>query len=400
LKITLFTFYYPPDLSAGSFRAVALINALSRKINHKDELHVITTHPNRYASFEVSANDKEKFNNITIHRIKIPSHHSGMISQSYAFFRYAISAFSICKKIKPNFLIGTTGRLMTGILTGITANRLGCKYFIDLRDIFSEAISDIFSQKNILIGSILKVVFFNLEKKLVIHSAGVNVVSEAFPEYFQLKGINTSHWTFFPNGVDKEFINLKVKKNINHNEVKTILYAGNIGSGQGLDIVLPEIAKEIGNDYVFIVIGDGGKKNNLVERIRKNNIRNIKVVAPVSRSVLIDYYKKSDFLFLHLNCFPAFRRVLPSKIFEYGAIGKPIIAGLSGYSAKFMKDHLPYASIFEPGDFQAASDSILEISELIDDNIINDFIQNFSREILMNQMAEHILKTIHSVKPN
>ena len=54
VKILLFTFYYPPDLSAGSFRAVALIEALSKKISSEDELHVVTTHPNRYFSHKVT----------------------------------------------------------------------------------------------------------------------------------------------------------------------------------------------------------------------------------------------------------------------------------------------------------------------------------------------------------
>ena len=53
MKIVLFTFYYPPDLSAGSFRAVALVEALSKKISLEDELHVVTTHPNRYATHQV-----------------------------------------------------------------------------------------------------------------------------------------------------------------------------------------------------------------------------------------------------------------------------------------------------------------------------------------------------------
>ncbi|MDC0198477.1 glycosyltransferase WbuB, partial [Candidatus Thioglobus sp.] len=82
MKIVFFTFYYPPDLSAGSFRSVALAQALSRKIDSNDELHVITTHPNRYASYREAANNIELDGNITIHRILAPSHRSGMLSQT------------------------------------------------------------------------------------------------------------------------------------------------------------------------------------------------------------------------------------------------------------------------------------------------------------------------------
>jgi len=96
LKIIFFTFYYPPDLSAGSFRAISLVKALSKKICSNDELHIITTHPNRYSSHKVLAKDIELNGNIVIHRMMAPNHHSSMISQSRTFYAYAVSAYRLC----------------------------------------------------------------------------------------------------------------------------------------------------------------------------------------------------------------------------------------------------------------------------------------------------------------
>ena len=45
-----------------------------------------------------------------------------------------------------------------------------------------------------------------------------------------------------------------------------------------------------------------------------------------------------------------FERVLPSKLFEYGAFDKPIIAGVGGYAAEFLKEHLSNTILFSPGD--------------------------------------------------
>ena len=49
----------------------------------------------------------------------------------------------------------------------------------------------------------------------------------------------------------------------------------------------------------------------------------------------------TDVLFLHLNDYSAFRKVIPSKIFEYAATGKPIVAGVSGYAAEFLRHENP-----------------------------------------------------------
>jgi glycosyltransferase involved in cell wall biosynthesis len=395
MKIVFFTFYYPPDLSAGSFRSVSLAQQLSNKLRMGDELHIITTHPNRYASHKVKAKDIELFGKIIIHRIPLPNHQGGIITQVKAFCVYFILAYRLTKKLNPDFLIGTSSRLMTGILTGYSGYRLRCKFFIDIRDIFSETISDLFSRKSKNLGVLFKFFFSFLEKKLYSSASGVSVVSKGFPEYFAKNDIDTSRWTFFPNGVDKEFQKIEIKKSSRINSRKTILYVGNIGSGQALETILPDVAKKLQNNYDFIVIGDGAMINILRTEIKKNDIDNIRIIPPVSRIELINYYQESDLLFLHLNDIPAFQRVLPSKIFEYAVFGKPIIAGTKGYSANFIKENIPHASIFDPGNVYQCLECIeMAKSTTIDKKKIELFIKKYAREKIMNDMTSHILNIV------
>ena len=395
MKIVFFTFYYPPDLCAGSFRSVSLARELSKKLNSGDELHIITTHPNRYASHKVKASDIELDGKIVVHRIAVPGHKGGMLSQVRTFSVYFLSAHRLSKKLNPDFLIGTTSRLMTGILTGWSAYRLNCKYFLDVRDIFSETISDLFSRKNKIFGAVSKFLFSFLERRLFNGASGVNVVSEGFPEYFSKEGINVSNWTFFPNGVDKEFQKLQLTKQNKTKINRTILYVGNIGSGQALESILPEVAEKLGDGYRFLVVGDGGMRAALTKGIKDKGIHNIEVLPPVKRSELIGYYEEADILFLHLNDMPAFRRVLPSKIFEYAAFGKPIIAGVSGYSAKFMRDNVPHAIVFDPGNVNQCEAAIRKGQSLsADTSQIDIFIKEYARENIMEEMASHILTTL------
>ena len=392
MKIVFFTFYYPPDLCAGSFRAAALVKALTKKLRDNDQLHVITTHPNRYASHRVKAKDIEVNGNITIHRIAVPTHQSGMISQIRTFSVFAFTAFKLCRKLKPDFLIGTTSRLMTGVLTGLSARLINRNYYLDLRDIFSETISDLLARKNKFIGSIAKSIFSFIEKRLFNGAAGVNVVSEGFPEYFRAEGIDTTHWSFFPNGVDQEFMNFSPANENNPQSVKTILYAGNIGSGQGLEIIIPSIAKRLGDNYRFVIVGDGGTTTLLKEAILQEGVSNVELNPPVGRVELIEYYKNADILFLHLNDVPAFRRVLPSKIFEYAALGRPIVAGLNGYSAQFLEEHVPYACLFDPGDSSGAESCFRNtVNSKAPESIVRQFVDKYSRDSIMDLMADNLI---------
>lgn len=398
MKIVLFSFYFPPDLSAGSFRSNSLVKALDDKIKNSDQIHIITSQPNRYLSHRVRASSREEKNKITIHRINVPSHNSGMILQTYAYSIFAINAFIKCMQIKPDFLIGTTSRLMTGFLTYISASFLKRKYFIDLRDILSETLSDIFTYKSSFLGKIVKNSLSMIDKIVLKNAAGVNVVSEGFPAYFDNQGIDTSNWSFFPNGIDDEFLNYTACTNSDDKDTKIIiLYAGNIGRGQGLEFIIPDLAEGLGSKYLFKIIGDGGSFSNLKERILNRKINNVQLLAPMSRVELINHYSTADILFLNLNNINAFQRVLPSKLFEYIALKKPIIAGLSGYSATFLKKYASYASVFSPGDSESAMNAIKnssrnDVSELEVENFIN----NFSRASIMDEMAKHLINIFES----
>ena len=57
---------------------------------------------------------------------------------------------------------------------------------------------------------------------------------------------------------------------------------------------------------------------------------------------------------MHLNSYDAFLKVLPSKVFEYASMGKPIWAGVAGYAASFVGQHVNNAAVFEPCDVEGA----------------------------------------------
>ena len=88
---------------------------------------------------------------------------------------------------------------------------------------------------------------------------------------------------------------------------------------------------------------------------------------------------------------------MPSKIFEYVALGKPIVAGLSGYSANFLREKVPYANLFAPGDFDGAYEAVMKSSEReLTREVVAQFVNSYSRESIMDKMAEHIMRLIMS----
>jgi glycosyltransferase involved in cell wall biosynthesis len=120
-----------------------------------------------------------------------------------------------------------------------------------------------------------------------------------------------------------------------------------------------------------------------------SGLGNVSISGPVSRNQLLEEYRAADILFLHLNDQPAFRKVLPSKIFEYAATGKPILAGLAGYAREFMKANVSNVSLFEPCQIEDAVTALEALDTHPRDR--SQFVSRFSREKLMTALAADVL---------
>ena len=134
-----------------------------------------------------------------------------------------------------------------------------------------------------------------------------------------------------------------------------------------------------------------------METLARLDVENVELILPVGRERLIQYYLQADILFLHLNEVKAFKRVLPSKIFEYGALGKPIVAGLNGYSAKFIAENIRHSCHFNPGDVNGCVECVQSAANIfVETEDVSRFVEKFSRVQIMEEMANFILTTASS----
>lgn len=386
MKILILSFYFEPDLSAGSFRTTSLVNALLDQLSSQAHIDVITTLPNRYNSFNSQALEFEVYPQLTINRIALPTHKSGMFDQSKAFLEYARGVLRLSREKNYDLIFATSSRLMTAVLGAYISKRIKCKLYLDIRDIFVDTIKDVLPKK---IVYAIKPIFSILEYWAIRQACRINLVSEGFLPYFR-KRYPKKEFTLFTNGIDQEFIDNQPRlPSSSESGILSVLYAGNMGEGQGLHTIIPDLAQRFAGRLQFNLIGDGGRKQQLVVALASAGITNVQILPPVKRDELINIYESADILFLHLNDYDAFRKVLPSKVFEYAALGKPIWAGVTGYAAEFIKKNITNAAVFMPCDVDDAVNSF-ECLELITQPRL-EFVENFARTTIMQKMASDVI---------
>lgn len=388
MRVLFLTFYYEPDLCAGSFRNTALVKELLQQLPEGGQIDVITTLPNRYASFSVETPAKEVADNLTIERIALPEHQSGMVDQSKTFFAFAREVMKRTRDRDYDLVYASSSRLMTAALGAMVARKKQLPLYLDIRDIFVDTIKDVLPSKLVWV---MKPLFSMVERYTINQAKKVNLVSGGFQQYFKTRYPSQS-FSYFTNGIDTEFIEAQPKAACKaESEIPEVVYAGNFGEGQGLHSIIPQLAKHFEGRLKFKLFGDGGRKAQLEAELKKQQLTNVEVQPPVARQELIEIYQQADVLFLHLNEYDAFLKVLPSKVFEYAALGKPIWAGVSGFSAEFINTHISNAAVFHPCVLDSAIASFERLDLITRPR--NEFVKQFSREVIMKSMATDILNT-------
>jgi hypothetical protein len=395
-RIVFLTYFFEPDLSAGSFRNSSLVKVLGPMAEERDcVIDVFTSTPNRYETFQVQAHEGDEVReNVRIHRFSTVQIGKGKIRAVIGFLHFFFRVLKANRGRKTDLVYASSSKLLNAYLGYRLARRSKAPLYLDIRDLF------VVNMKEIVKSRLLKfflIPFLNhLERRAFRYASHINLVSGGFRPLF--KGYTQATVTEYTNGIDDMFLNQVAGCESGWGEaggIRTILYAGNIGDGQGLYKIIPRAAQLLGDEYRFIVYGDGGQRGLLKEELARLKVDTVRILKPVQRPELIRAYCKADYLFIHLNNYAAFEKVLPSKIFELASFPKPLIAGVGGFPKRFIESEIPHSFVFAPGDAEAMVQGVrnFRLGQTIDRQA---FIDKYRRSNINLEMAQSVLRYLDS----
>ncbi len=389
MRILFLSFYFSPDFGPGPIRAKSIADEINERLPDNAGLKVISTQPSRYIHSNKIDWKKKSQTTYEVVRIQLPGHKNKMYMEAFSFLLFAKEVLRQTRNHEFDVVVATSSRLLTGVLAAIVAKRCRAKLYVDIRDLFVEAISDTVLAT---IGFAVRPLLAGMEKYLYRSANMINVVSEAFIP--RIKSIAPKvKVTCFRNGIDEEFLNAEFDKPV-RDDRPVVLYAGNIGAGQALQKIIPCIAKDTENSVYYKIIGDGRKRNELIRKVNDLNLTNVEVLEPVAREDLIAHYRQADILFLHSDACKSFLKVIPSKLFEYSVTNKPILAGLGGHSASILINEIPGSAVFSPcntKEMKSALDRLLKETKPINRS---RFIERNMRKKIVAQIATDIFDLV------
>jgi glycosyltransferase involved in cell wall biosynthesis len=251
---------------------------------------------------------------------------------NFPFFlnpRFIYYLFKTYLQLKPDFVHAHDLPMMP--LAIILKLFFGTKIIFDMHENYPQALR-VFEKKG-LINFIFKnpVLAEKLEKFAINQADRIIVVVEENKERLIKLGISNEKIVIVSNTVDLETFKLNSKYIVDLSKYKNkyvILYSGTVSPERGLDTPI-EAMKYLKNDsleFLLIILGDGKSVDILNNIIVKNELVNdVELLEWCGHEKLPDYISRANLCIIPQPNNDFINTTIPHKLFEYMAIGKPVL---------------------------------------------------------------------------
>ena len=200
--------------------------------------------------------------------------------------------------------------------------------------------------------------FFGWESRRLYNKPDkILITSQMFREYLvEQHGVDSSKIEYLPQYAPMQFDT--VPQSDEHKETIDLMFAGNIGAAQNLQVVLraAEILREEKN-LQWHIVGDGSELENLKRLATEKKLDNVIFYGRRPPEEMPKYYAMADAMLVTLTADKFISLTLPGKVQTYMAAGKPIIASATGeIPAVLQEAHCGYC--VPPDDAQALADAV------------------------------------------
>jgi Glycosyltransferase len=344
---------------------------------------------------------KESYNGIEIIRIPLIPRGGNPLMLALNYFSYMISGYfwKMFTKVEADLVfINQLSPIMQALPGVWYAKRKKVPCYMYVQDLWPESLEIITGIKNkYAIGAISKIVDYVYSR-----CTRIFTTSNSFIKAIEERGVPSEKLEYWPQYAEDFYIPLEKGSHpsIPEDSAFNIVFTGNIGVAQGLDI-LPKAAmilkqERLSRKIRFNLVGDGRYKRELIEIVNSNQVSDMfNFIDKQPAHHIPDILAACDAAFLSLSDSPLFAVTIPAKIQSYMACGIPIIASANGETRRIISE--ADAGLSSPAeDVMKLVRCIIELSEKPPNELkqlgINArayYDKNFNKNMLLRKMDSY-----------
>ena len=345
---------------------------------------------------------KEIYNGIEIIRLPlIPrGNNSIMLILNYLSFVFSGFFWKMFTKINADHVFIFEVSPMTQALPGIWyAKKRKIPCFLYVQDLWPENVEIVTGLKNKIIlnpiGKMVDYIYRNCDLIFTTSKSFVDSIVER-----DVPKSKVFYWPQYAESFYRPLQNVECSKIPNDGKLN-IIFTGNIGYAQGLDL-LPKAANLLKHNGLdkkvrFNIVGDGRYKTELLEKIKNNNLDYMfNIIDKQPAEKIPAFLSKCDAAYLSFADEELFNKTIPAKLQSYLACGIPIIASAGGESQRIINESKS-GFCTKTGDEEGLVSSIIKFMNLDDKTKVEMgnrartyYEENFNKELLLDEMDNYL----------
>lgn len=258
----------------------------------------------------------------------------------------------------------------------------------NLQDIFPDSLVGTGLAKK---GGLLWKIGRSIENFTYRNADRIIVISEDFKKNIMAKGVPEEKIEVIYNWIDTDAVIPVVKtENPLYEEFGIpkdkfiVVYAGNLGNAQNINILL-DAAKKL-QDIQFVIFGTGGSENTLRERISGEGLENVKLLPlqPVER--VSQVYSLGDICLV--SCKAGLGgSAMPSKTWTIMSCGRPVLASFDEGELKVILENNNCGVFTHAGNVKELTEAI---QMLATDKDLCETMGKNAREFVLNNLTKEV----------
>jgi glycosyltransferase involved in cell wall biosynthesis len=355
LNVLILAQYFPPDLGGSATRAYNVAKGL---ILNECNVTVVTAFPHyphgdipkeyRWKPFKV-----EWMGRIRVIRTFMPPLKSeGFFKRLLLLASFAVSAV-FALPVVGRFDVVWASSWAPGVFYSRVKRR---KLVLNVDDL---TIKDVVDLGLLREGSMLVRVGRLAYKVFYVQGDAVTPISPGYVERIMEYGVKKEKICPVRGGVDLETFRLAPRQ---RDDKFTVLYSGAFSVAYDFEQILRAadvLRKEKRDDVVFVIQGAGELGDQIRSSVEDLKLKNVAIINKiVSRGEVAELLNGADALILPLADFGRPYLGISSKLYEYQAVGKPIICCAYGEPADYVEE-TKSGIVVKPGDYESLARAVL-----------------------------------------
>ncbi|MDH3273571.1 MAG: glycosyltransferase family 4 protein [Gammaproteobacteria bacterium] len=404
MRILFLTDNFPPEGNAPASRTYE--HAIEW-VKRGHDVTVITTAPNFpegvvFDGYSNQWHSVEGIDGIRVVRVKtyiVANQGFGKRTLDYMSFGLMGCLAGLFEK-RADVIVGTSPQFFTVCSAWLLSVLKWRPFVFELRDLWPASIRAVGAMQD---GIVFRTLSW-IEKFLYRRAAAIVAVTHSFRTELIARGIDADKIYVVINGVDTAKYSPTEKDaeltRLYGLKGKFVVgYIGTHGMAHALHRIL-ETADLLRHrdDIVFVFVGGGARRDELVRQANKLNLQNVRFVERQPKEQMPRIWSLCDVSLISLKNDALFRSVIPSKIFESMGMGLPIILSLPEGEASEIIKNTGSGLVVEPENPERLKEAVIKIKE---DTVLRerlscasaDSAESYSRK----QQAEKMLEIFQTI---